>query len=1142
MKVFRFQSSSNQNRPSGVDWFNVDHYTSSEIQDIVDPDGGIGNEPTSIPSPFARMDLARTAFKRVINDNRDNTTFHKIVSACLDIAELFFSFHRLDEKVEIEEWDTESDLNTLRTSQQKEHNRLGDTLRLYLDQDNLSFNFYSLNKIYLLSYQNRILGGTSPVTLFFTSGNDLSWVNLTFPNGDRAFDSLYCPLHKRSEDFQIMLYAMRVFFNEFSLRFPEFSRYMDNELDKLHLINIQLYEKLHAITSTEYNTTNYSQIKNGVFIINGLPLRAANHGFINNNSDFEILSNKFTGIQKPLVLVKNHNGVRRDGTPMKYYNASYSTAIEVPHNDPEQNLDNRYLPGLSMVKYPYLTTSDFLEPYIIRTVFPINKKKFFDGNYTPRNAQEKKGYLLPLKKRYFDYFSIEDLTGNMPDGRKAIEISGLAANGIRVVLRIPIKGDHYVEYTRIYYPSQNEGDIGEPDIANNRGVIIENQFNLAVYPFFQQRTHNSPHYRACLMDRDLTQLMRNNKYDLRFFDASRNDIEIQSVRRSRSHKSADPLSTDYFVINNNFDYIQIQHNWASGIAIPLFKEVTRGNVPFSIALDFGTTNTHIELRRDHQQPQAFTISEQDMQVVTLHDPLIETQDRSLSGTGATVLLEILPREFIPALIGNDSDYRFPTRSALSCSENLNLNQSTFALADLTIAFTYEKYPVPAGSKVETNMKWADYVQQPSKLILVERYLENLFVMIRNKIIMNSGDLDQAKLTWFYPSSMLPHRRDLLDKAIKTLHEKYINQTHAPIAVSESIAPFYYYCNQEGVAAMNSPAISMDIGGETTDVVVFRNNQPVVLTSFRFAANAVFGDGYNKSSDHNGFISKYYNKLVDLLNQNGQHDLVQVLKDIKSKKGSEDLVAALFSLENDRRIKESSIPISFSTTLKLDNEFRVVFLLFYSAIVYHIAKLMNSMNIGSPRYIVFSGTGSKILQIPDASNNLNHLSEITRRIYSKVMGGDNPNIELRQTMNPKEVTCKGGLLIEQQNIVDADQIKKILLGSSSDVNFDSNIVTYDQIDEELKQSVINEVEDFLQVFMEVAHDYDFMRNFGVSREMRDLARSSLMEDAMDYLLLGLQRKQGELGAQLNTRIEETLFFYPLIGGLNNLAHKISSIEP
>ena len=47
--------------------------------------------PTSIPSPFARMDLARTAFGNVAKDlDGAANMYQKIVSDTLDVSEIFF--------------------------------------------------------------------------------------------------------------------------------------------------------------------------------------------------------------------------------------------------------------------------------------------------------------------------------------------------------------------------------------------------------------------------------------------------------------------------------------------------------------------------------------------------------------------------------------------------------------------------------------------------------------------------------------------------------------------------------------------------------------------------------------------------------------------------------------------------------------------------------------------------------------------------------------------------------------------------------------------------------------------------------------------------------------------------------------------
>ena len=73
-------------------------YNSNARDTIEDPDGASAkNEITSIPSPFARIDLVKTAFRevcrRAIKDIKEldgNTIFHKMVSDSLDVGEIFF--------------------------------------------------------------------------------------------------------------------------------------------------------------------------------------------------------------------------------------------------------------------------------------------------------------------------------------------------------------------------------------------------------------------------------------------------------------------------------------------------------------------------------------------------------------------------------------------------------------------------------------------------------------------------------------------------------------------------------------------------------------------------------------------------------------------------------------------------------------------------------------------------------------------------------------------------------------------------------------------------------------------------------------------------------------------------------------------
>jgi len=99
-KVFRFHKGSDNIE----DWQNSTVYGKNAIEAIQDPSGATSTrEITSIPSPFARIDLVKTAFENIVNSNNldGNTIFHKMVSDCFDIGEIFFNIDKLQDKVNI---------------------------------------------------------------------------------------------------------------------------------------------------------------------------------------------------------------------------------------------------------------------------------------------------------------------------------------------------------------------------------------------------------------------------------------------------------------------------------------------------------------------------------------------------------------------------------------------------------------------------------------------------------------------------------------------------------------------------------------------------------------------------------------------------------------------------------------------------------------------------------------------------------------------------------------------------------------------------------------------------------------------------------------------------------------------------------
>ena len=495
--VFRINkagNNANNNLTTIVDWSSsaATTYTHGFVDGITDTTT-TQREITPIPSPFARIELVKEAFMKVLPNTLANSTvnqvkeaiygrtiYHKMVSDTLDVAQLFFSYPNMEDKLEIIVWDRNKEIANLKNSHSTSHQLVGKTLEMFLNQDSLGndpYNFGKMQNLYILKYkgvgqrQMHIIGATSPATLFFSTANDESNLSKQLCFGiDYAFDNEYASLDKRDPEFIKYLFAFRFSNPHFNAHYPEVSKYLDaiyyildnnlqNEINAIQAScqAVALGQKTYVDSNYDYldvavsATTSFRVEINGIYFHCKKPL-------ISGNSDFEIVST-IPATKKPLVLPVV-NGSAYD--KLLYIGCQFGRNFSVPYYDSTQ-LSARKLPGIN-IQYPYLTISDFLEDKIIKLPNTVNKQMFFDGNYFSQN-EKKEGYLIPVTDTYFDYFTVEDLMGTSPSGKKTMEIKQVAS-GVEVTLRIPIQKNHEVEYKRIYTL-----DVSA-DKANNKGAIV----------------------------------------------------------------------------------------------------------------------------------------------------------------------------------------------------------------------------------------------------------------------------------------------------------------------------------------------------------------------------------------------------------------------------------------------------------------------------------------------------------------------------------------------------------------------------------------------------------------------------------------------------------------------------------------------
>lgn len=1129
-KIFRPYDIQGNN--ANIGWFDSQAYGAQAISEIKDPDGGTPlKDITSIPSPFARMDLVLTAFHEInksIGDKEANhrlsdgqlkdmltrgegqrpTMYHRLVSEVFDVAEIFFNFEHLRDRFEIIVWDKNQHIDT--------NNPFGRTVQRFLDADAQAYNFDRMNRLYLLNYigpdrpgQMNIVGATSPVTMFFPSANDLSYVSehVVFGN-DRPFDHAYNPLYNRDFNLIKYLFAFRAANRQFASLFGELDRYFEYTYRVLSNNQRNELDAIDNASINAYNTIGVDEVQANVVEVLGMPLHAK---IVDTNwtSGFYIKSNIYQEEKMPMVLpVESGNSYAN----WRFTTDNWGTTRTAPYKC-ETPWRNRSLPDANC-DYPYLTISDFLEDTIIRMPYELNGRDFHNGGYCcdTKADDDKDSFLLPLTDTFFTFFTTKDLVEN-----NMITIKE-NVGGIKVLLRIPVTNG-VIEYSRVYF------EVQQANSYENQGAVIETKIGLGIMPLVKFETNVAPHYRIAFFDKG-----RSDASICFYEGASNKPLNAIATKRSNKDLQGRGCSHEALALENNFDRIKVRIGSSANFIIPKFIEKGHGT-QFIFAVDFGTTNTHIEYCTDHTPtPVPFKVGHDEIQMHKLHNNYIDSDIR-----GA------FEQDFIPETIGavisgQPADrYGFPMRTVFAERNGINYNTDPLPLCEGNIPFRYEHEPTPEWNVIKTELKWSGGGAVDDKRLALN--IETLFILLRNKVIMGEGDVSATKVVWFYPASMTPGKVNRFRQIWNNAYQKYFGgPANNLIDISESKAPVLNFQD------VPDNIITIDIGGGTTDVFVVEESEDKMLLSFRFASNAIFGDAWKSTPAKNGFVKRYLAYFEKVLYDNGKQELLSALEQIKLQNKSTDIIAFLFSLAGNRANNNSSL--NFLQRMVDDDKMRYVFILFYGSIFYFIAQAMKARGIKKPQAICFSGNGSRTVDV--LSTNPASVAKFAKMIFDDVYGDTRGVITVERETNPKTATCKGGIkaVVSNANYQYNTQIETVIAGDNLDNSEECNL-TYGNINDNIKELVVNSVKGYIS------------RLFALNDKHRNILIDELDADAntlafvkeyclgeegqqtlLDSINKGVRDKKERDKVDDNTVLEETLFFYPLVGLLHDLALKLS----
>lgn len=1134
-------------------WHAFDRWDEQRVNSIIDSAGANAKrEITSYPSPIARIHLFNDAFEFYNNtDSNGNNKHEKIISDCLDVWEILFYYDLHRQNLKLSFWGF-SNIDALLQSEYEGHHLLADSLDLFIRKDKNKA-IKSIKGIHIIRYGDKVIAGSSPFTGFFTAP-DLDEIMIPIPgDAQEVYFQSIRHINERDIEFQKFMHtvarsqnvakpfkALYEYIKSFQNTHEDIQKMWSAEKGLVEELK-EAYDNNYELIRTPESIRLLENAKDGGFELRSFRPK------VDTDCHFIIQSSIWKG--RAVLALKT----KPEGPGNKKYVTGmlWDDALKVPVYI-EDTLDYRTLPGVN-IEHPWVSINDFLEDYLVKLPYNLND----DAYVINTNDGQPSPYLLPLKPLVFEFFTLEEI-------KEYLTIS-FTENSlkprVKVTLMIPVASKVSISFVKEYDTVDHINEVPWPEdlrsAGENRGYIVDYYMGLWLYPFIRTGEKKYDNfYRVGYIDRDLN----NPEASLTFYQRGKaiyegaNTGSNNIIKKTRTRKTQTKEGSQYYALegdgNVSFDAIGVSMNIAGrDVSAMVLPDWTKCKVnigdqnKYAFAADFGTTNTHLAYRKNSGSPKAFEVGIKDMPIARLDRaadliPGISETDRYDNRQDNPTLRQVSKRqrhEFIPSIIGEK--YSFPIRTAMSQAHDINTEGEFLMLANANIAFAFnQSFGDQSEEKVFTNIKWGTDPFEKERMRL---FVNQLLIMIRTKVLMNQANPSSTKLYWFVPLSMSHTMKGRLSEIWNTSFQRIFGTSRLPVLMTESEAPFHKMQRERTFTGKTS--LTIDIGGGTTDALIFHKDEVQLATSFGFAGNTVFGDFSDAKKRNNGIV-RYFKDMIEkriseMINEAGddqkEENRVALIRDAfdwyfdgDSEMKSEDIASFFFSQPEFR----------FADKLKETEDFKFVFLLFFTALQYHCATIIKEKGLPAPDDVCLSGNGSKILQLISADRK--ELQKLIQSIYREVLGDENPRVSLHIPGEPKEITCYGALYLDDKEPMDSAEKTHYPLGENLTwKGATPEKITFKDIKDAEFDLENSEYLKFHKLFFKLYEQEDFSERFGV--RLNDI--SSVKEFMREHAAISYERglkNQSKREVKDNEQLKETVFFFSISGLIYDLLNEFT----
>ena len=679
------------------------------------------------------------------------------------------------------------------------------------------------------------------------------------------------------------------------------------------------------------------------------------------------------------------------------------------------------VPKLALPTDVHLQSQD---DFFTDRLFVINQEDAFHGNSTL--VSEGSGNLrfngisvtpiLPITEELLTYLDIGDLNARLTFDQQN--------NSIVVNLRLTLSGVN----------GQNLDFVISKEYDPTHVTQIATGPVLAIWPNFR-----TPDWKAYYTY--FTTLGQDAFYAKPFLADDRQDS--QSFSDNRGNIDKEITKTEHFPEAILCEYKGVK----AGIlllSVPEEKDSIDGT-EWQVGVDFGTSSTTVYNRKGDTDPQPVTFENRLLRVT---DPLV-TQDTTFYDNFFSPKNEVTPFFSLFQKLGNKAPdepllnghiYFFPGYKELSDAEN-----------------------------IVHDLKWSTRAIDREYLKV---FLKQLCLQVAAEAI-NDG---ATKIHWNFSHPLAFTERDR--GHFKRIWEEVgsaceqatgLSQQVAPRAQSESVVTAKFFAsgpqNEYATGGFASGAVCIDIGGETSDISIWQNNELYWQTSIRFAGRHIF-------------LNLFRDNLEFLRNFGADNEDIQLLKTASTGEDDE------FYTQADAVIQDKGqqwlgrlATVSGEPTIQ---PFLQLISLGVSGLLYYVGLVLNYLSQNEENFkseipsIYIGGNGSKLLHWM-AEGSFNHdiiasrCRENLKRVIREASGFDNDNnrgIEISRS--PKEEAAYG-LIAGERVLKRTEKLFGVLAGETFTQNGTDHrwteILTVERFKKRLSvhNNQLEQIENFIETF-------------------------------------------------------------------------------